>query len=211
MMAALKEPSSRPAPARFPTPAEGFIDGHQGGGGQGFAVCEKILRCQQRPFSVEDGQKVGHPELIPLTRQVLRLLTRLRRGPQQVTACLLAGEIDQGVFCVLEGEQDALFVERERRLGAGVGAPDARPDASQVEGRPKDAGTDRERVTAALAEVRQRGRLQRHTAEEGDAREQVGGLHPHARRGRRQVAFCDADVGATSQQVCRRAERHECR
>ena len=93
-----------------PPPTEGLIDGHEGRGGQGFAVREKILRCQQSPFSVEDGQKVCHAELIPLAGQVLRLLTRLRRGVKQVTACLLTGEIDQGVFCLLEGEQDALFV-----------------------------------------------------------------------------------------------------
>jgi hypothetical protein len=73
----------------FPPPTEGLLDGHEGGGGQDFAVRETILRCQPRPFRVEDGQKVGHPELIALARQILRLLTRLRRGVQPVTACLL--------------------------------------------------------------------------------------------------------------------------
>lgn len=68
----------------FPPTAEGPIHGHEGCGGQGFTVCEKILSCQQSPFSVEDGQKVGHPELIPLARQTRRLLTRLGRGPKSL-------------------------------------------------------------------------------------------------------------------------------
>ena len=104
-------------------------------------------------FGVEDRQKICHPGLIPLPREVLGLLTRLRRGPQRITARLLAGERDQGVFRVFEGQPDALFVLGKRRLGARIGGFDARPHASQVKGRPEDAGTDRERVTAALEEA----------------------------------------------------------
>ena len=79
----------------FPATAKRLIHGDQGRGGQGFTVSETILGFQQGAFGVEDRQKVCYPELIPLARQVLCLLTRLRRGIQQVTAFLLAGKIDQ--------------------------------------------------------------------------------------------------------------------
>jgi hypothetical protein len=47
-----------------PLPTQGLIDGHEGRGGQGVAVCELILRCQRSPFSVEDRENVGHPEAV---------------------------------------------------------------------------------------------------------------------------------------------------
>jgi hypothetical protein len=121
----------------------------------GCTVREPILGFEKGAFGDEDGQKVCHPELIALGRQVHRLLTRLRRGLQQITTRLLTGEIDQGIFRLFEGEQDTLFVLDEGHLGTGIGASDARQDRSQIEARPKDAGTDGERVTAALAEVRE--------------------------------------------------------
>jgi hypothetical protein len=60
------EPSRRLRVSPFrrdvpPTP-EGPLDGHEGGGGQSFAVREKILRCQQHPFGIEDREKVSHSE-----------------------------------------------------------------------------------------------------------------------------------------------------
>jgi hypothetical protein len=62
------EPSRRLRVSPFrrdvpPTP-EGPLDGHEGGGGQSFAVREKILRCQQHPFGIEDREKVSHPEAV---------------------------------------------------------------------------------------------------------------------------------------------------
>ena len=63
------EPSRRlrvgPFRRDVPAPTEGLIDGHEGGGGQGFAVREKILRCQESAFGIEDREKVGHPEAVP--------------------------------------------------------------------------------------------------------------------------------------------------
>jgi hypothetical protein len=60
------EPSRRlrvgPFRRDVPAPTEGLIHGHEGGGGQSFAVREKILRCQQHPFGIEDREKVSHPE-----------------------------------------------------------------------------------------------------------------------------------------------------
>jgi hypothetical protein len=62
------EPSRRlrvsPFRRHVPAPTAGLLDGHQGGGGQGIAVRETIRRCQQRPFSVEDRENVGHPEAV---------------------------------------------------------------------------------------------------------------------------------------------------
>jgi hypothetical protein len=62
------EPSRRlrggPFRRHVPPPTNGLLDGHEGGGGQGFAVRETILRCQQRPFGIEDREKVGHPEAV---------------------------------------------------------------------------------------------------------------------------------------------------
>ena len=117
--------SFRVGPLRrdFPPAAEGLIHQNEGRGSHGFTVRELILGGQEGAFGVEDREKICHPELIPLPRQVLGLLTRLRRGPQRITARLLAGERDQGGFRVFEGEQDALFVLGERRLGARIGGP----------------------------------------------------------------------------------------
>jgi hypothetical protein len=62
------EPSRRlrvgPFRRDVPPPTESLINGHEGGGGQGFAVREKILRCQESAFGIEDREKVGHPEAV---------------------------------------------------------------------------------------------------------------------------------------------------
>ena len=90
--------------------------------------------------------------MIPLSREVLGLLARLRRGPQRLTACLLAGKSDQSVFRVFKGEQDALFVLRQGRLRARIGGSDTRPDTAQVKGCPKDVGTDGNRYKLFAAD-----------------------------------------------------------
>ena len=76
-----------------PPAAEGLIDRNEGRSGACYTVCELILSGQEGAFSVEDREKICHPGLIPLPRQVLGLFTRLRRGPQRIAALLLAGEI----------------------------------------------------------------------------------------------------------------------
>jgi hypothetical protein len=136
------------------------------------------LGFQQGAFSIENGQKVCYPELIPLARQVLRSLTRQRRGKKQIPAFLLAGKGDERVLGLLKRQQDALLILRQSRFGARIGASDARPDTPQVKRCLEDARTDGERITATVADVQEGTGLQSHTAGESDPREEISGHHP---------------------------------
>src|SRR5262249_34072030 len=88
----------------LPSTAQSLVDGNEGKSRARFTVCQEILGNQAGALSIEHREEVGDTKLIAQLRQTSGFLTGLGRSAEQITARLLALEIDQGVFGFLQGQ-----------------------------------------------------------------------------------------------------------
>src|SRR5581483_7604350 len=195
----------------LPTSPQRLVDGDQAGGSLRTAARQGVLGLELRPLRIQDGQKVHHTAFVADLRKLGGGRTGTCRvlSVQQLVAVPCVR--DQRILSLFQRVQDGSVVLIQGDHRPGPRARNLGVHAPEVEGGPGDARADH---VAARSRGAQAGGLGGRIAEvagESDFREEIRDGHSNESRGRREVALGGANVGATPQQLFRRADRHDLR
>ena len=136
----------------LPAAAQRFVHGNQACCRLGAALGELILGRKLRPLGIEHFQKADHSTFVARPRNLRRGHARSRFMLDLRELVARASVSDQGVLGFLERAQNRLLIQGERLIVARMRLIDARPNATEIEGCPRDGRPDHVLPGAALAE-----------------------------------------------------------